>query len=64
MVQLDTETLLYQDDDANLVQDCVMALAIAVHSARSGNTGPLLLWGKESDQEDEEDWARRAWQDR
>jgi hypothetical protein len=28
--QLDTEMLLYQDDDAELVQDCVMALAIAV----------------------------------
>ena len=28
--QLDTEMLLYQDEDSDLVQDCVMALAIAV----------------------------------
>jgi len=31
--QLNTEMLLYQDDDAELVQDCVMALAMTLWGA-------------------------------
>ncbi len=34
--QVRLECLLYQWDDKNLIQDCVMALAIAVHNASAG----------------------------
>lgn len=42
--QLTLETQLYQVDDSKLIQDCVMAAAIAVFSA--AESGPLLLWGE------------------
>jgi hypothetical protein len=41
--QLDTEVLLYQDEDSDLVQDCVMALAIAVHGTRRLITGKVFF---------------------
>lgn len=43
--QLRLECQLYQWDDAKLIQDCVMAAAIAVHQA--AESGPLILWGTE-----------------
>ena len=41
--QLDAEMMVYQDDDKDLVQDCVMALAIAAANLPR-HDGPLFLW--------------------
>lgn len=50
--QLDAEMLVYQDDDKDLVQDCVMALSMAAAHLPYA-TGPLWAWGTGEDGDDE-----------
>ncbi len=50
---LDAELLVYQDDDRGLVQDCVMALAIAAVNVRRYG-GSLFAWGDLDEAQD--DW--------
>ena len=48
IAQLDAEMMVYQDDDKDLVQDCVMALAIgAANLPRTGGMS-MFAWGSDT----------------
>jgi hypothetical protein len=49
--QLDAEMLAYQDDDKDLVQDCVMALSMAAAHLPYA-TGPLWAWDEDVSYDD------------
>ena len=51
LAQLDAEMLVYQDDDKDLVQDCVMALSMAAaHLPQAA--GSLWAWDEDVSYDD------------